>query len=102
MKGRIQLYEEPLYHCENKFVITEDRAYFVPVTGSLDGLSMVDILASIFDLEDEEVVREVDGKLFGGRLILGYFDSSTKEVIVHSHRNTSDYLAERIKDVFGI
>lgn len=102
MEGRIRLYEGPLYHCENKFVITEDCAYFVPVIRTLDGPSMVDILGCIFDLEDEEVMREVDGELFGGRLILGYFDPSTKEVIVHSHGDTSDYLVKRIKDVFGV
>ncbi len=102
MKDRLRLYEEPLYHCENKFVITEDHAYFVPVIRSLDGPSMVDILARIFDLEDEGVVQEVEEKLSEGKLILGYFDPSRSEVIVHGHGNTSGYLVKRIEDVFGV
>lgn len=63
---------------------------------------MIEILSEIFDLDNAEVVRVVDGKIFGGRIILGYYDPSTMEVIIHTPLETSDYLERRMREVFDV
>ena len=95
-------YERPVEGYENKFVITENGAYFVPYLRSSDSPKMVEILAEIFDLSDPEVLREVDGKIFGGRIILGYYDPFTKEVVISTPLEPSEYVQKRIKEVFGV
>jgi hypothetical protein len=45
---RVTLFERPLaYYFENKFVITEDRAYFVPYKREFDWPTMKDILTVV-------------------------------------------------------
>jgi hypothetical protein len=46
------------YHYDNKYVLTEDRSYFVPYRRELCFLPMRDILGEIFDLDDPEIYRE--------------------------------------------
>lgn len=62
---------------------------------------MIDILREIFDLDNPDVLREVDGKIFVGRIILGYYDPSTKEVIVSTPLEPDEYVQNRIREVFG-
>jgi hypothetical protein len=95
----MELYERPLEHVESKFVITEDRAYFVPCLHTPP--TMGEILQEIFDLDDPQVFGDVDGKLFGGRIIVGYYDPSTKEVVIHVPSESSEYVEKRIREVFG-
>ncbi len=96
----MDLHNRPIEHVENKFVITEDAAFFVPYVDNTP--TMVEILEEIFDLNDPEIYREVDGKLFGGRIILGHYDPSTKEVIISTPLETSEYVEKRIEEVFGV
>jgi hypothetical protein len=77
----LELYDRPLEHVENKFVITDDAAYFVPCLTKTP--TMAEILQEIFDLDDPQVFADVDGKLFGGKIILGYYEPSTKKVVIH-------------------
>ncbi len=101
MKKWLKLFNEPLESSENKFIITEDAAYFVPFIKALNRPGTIDILAHAFDLEDPEVYSDVSGKLVGGRIIRGHYDPSTKEVVIMGPSEPSAYLARRVKDVFG-
>jgi hypothetical protein len=60
----MELYERPLEHVESKFVITEDRAYFVPCLDNPP--TMEEILQEIFDLDDPQVFGDVDGDILEG------------------------------------
>ena len=97
----MEIYKQSLEGYESKFVITEDEAYFVPYLDRMDAPKMIEILGEIFDLDDPEVYREVDGKLFSGRIILGHYDPSNKEVVVSTPLETNEYVEKRIKEVFG-
>lgn len=101
LKRWLKLFEEPIESCGNKFVITEDGAYFVPFIKTLNKPGTIDILAHVFDLEDPEVYSDVSGRLVGGRIIRGYYDPSTKEVVIMGPAEPSAYLRRRITDVFG-
>jgi hypothetical protein len=101
LKKWLKLFDEPLESCENKFVITEDRAYFVPFVKALNKPGTIDILAHAFDLEDPEVYNDVSGRLIVGKIIRGHYDPYTKEVVILSPTEPSAYLKRRIKDVFG-
>jgi hypothetical protein len=93
----LRLYEQPVDGHEQKFVVTEDEAYSVLYIREMDAPKMIEILGEILDLDDPEVVREVDGKVFGGTIILGYYDPSVKEVIIHTPLENSDYLERGMK-----
>jgi len=97
----LKLYGQPVEGYENRFVVSEDRAYFVPYLDRMDAPKMVEILGEIFDLDNSEVFSELDGKLFGGRIILGTYNPSNKEIIIHTPLETSEYIEKRIKEVFG-
>ena len=98
----MELHNRPVEYVKNKFVITEVRAYFLPYPNKAEAPPFIEILRNIFDLDDLEVYREVDGKLFGGQIILGYYDPSTKEVVIHAPLESSKHLEKRIKEVFGV
>ncbi len=98
----MRVYEQPVDGYEQKFVVTEDEAHFVPYYRSTDAPKMIEILGEMFDLDNPEVVRDVDGRLFGGRIILGYYDPSTKEVIIHTPLETSEYVERRMREVFDV
>jgi hypothetical protein len=97
----LKLYQQPIEGYENKSLITAERAYFLPYLDRVEAPRFLEILSIIFDLDDPEIYREIDGKLFGGRIILGYFDTSTKEIDVHVPLETSEYVKKRTKEVFG-
>jgi hypothetical protein len=98
----LSLSEHPItYYFDNRFVITEDRAYFVPHRWELDWPIIRNILGEIFDLEDPEVFGDVRGRLAVGRIIVGDYFPSTEEVIIQVPLGTSDYVNRRLKEVFG-
>jgi hypothetical protein len=98
----MKLHEKPINHVENKFVITEDRAYFLPYLNRAEAPPFIEILGEIFNLEDPEIYREVDGKLFGGKIILGHYSPFNKEVIISTPLEISEDVEKRIKDIFGV
>ncbi len=98
----MRLFEQTVaYYHENRFVITEDKAYFVPFIKALNEPSTIDILAHAFDLEDPQVYSDVRDRLAGGRIVRGYYDPSTKEVVILGSTEPSAYLEKRIEEVFG-
>jgi hypothetical protein len=82
-------YDEHTDNKFNKFVITEDGAFFVPYLNRVEAPPFKEILGEIFDLDNPEVFREVDGKLDEGRIILGHSNPYNKEVDVPLE--TSEY-----------
>jgi len=97
----LELYSQPVQEYKNKFVVTEDNAYFIPCVGNTDVPSFRYILNEVFDLDDPEVFKRVDDRLAGGRMILGYYDPFNNEVTVHTPLETSEYLEKRLKEIFG-
>ncbi len=93
------LYDRPVEGHPNKFVITEGAAYFVLCPNNSP--AMIEILGEFFDLADPRVHRDVDGRLLGGRIVLGYFEPATKEVVIQTPLEASSYVERRIKEVFG-
>ena len=88
------------YFC-NKFVLTKDRSFFFPYRREFCFPPMRDILGEIFDLDDPKVYGEVRDRLAIGRIIVGDYFPSTKEVIIQVPLETSDYVEKRIEEVFG-
>jgi hypothetical protein len=97
----LRLYDRPAGGHPNKFVITEDAAYFLPYLNRDDAPAMMEILGQVFDLDDPEIFREVDDQLDEGRIILGDYRPSTKEMIVHTPLESSEYVEKRVGEVFG-
>ena len=97
----MKLFERPVAHYhENRFVITEDGAWFVPYRKELDRPVAIDILAAIFDLDDPAVHEDVDNKLSEGLIIIGSYFPSSGEVIVQVPLEPSEYTRGRIGEVF--
>ena len=98
----MRLFERPVaYYHENRFVITEDKAWFVPYRRELDWPPARDILAAIFDLDDPDVYERVDNMLFDGLIVIGSYFPSSGEVIVQVPLESSEYTRSRIEEVFG-
>jgi len=98
----VKLFEQPLrYYYENKFVITEDRAYFVPYKREFDWPIMRDILMEIFDLDDPEIYKEVEGRFSEGRVIVGYYYPKTNHIRIIFPDKRHGYVQRRINEVFG-
>lgn len=99
---RVTLFERPLaYYHENKFVITEDEAYFVPYRREIDWPIMRDILGAIFDLDDPEVYRDVEGRFSEGRIIVGYYYPKTGHITIVFPEEWIRHVERRIEEVFG-
>lgn len=91
-----KLESKPLDDHDNKFVITEDEAYFVPL---VDAPQFVEILSEIFDLDDPSVFKDVEERLSEGRIILGRY--SSKKILVDNPLEPNEYVQKRIREVFG-
>lgn len=96
----MRLYDRPVEGHRNKFVITEGAAYFVPCPNNSP--AMIEILGEVFDLDNPEIFREVDDKLDEGSIVLGDYRPSTKEIIVHTPLETSEYVQRRLNEVFDV
>ena len=95
----MELYDHPVSGQKNKFVVTEEEAYFFPVASG-DVLSFADILAEVFDLEDPEVMKALDEGFDSGKLILGYLEADGElDIRVPSEQN--EYVDKRLEEVFG-
>jgi hypothetical protein len=98
----VRLFDEPVpYYHENRFVITEDKVWFVPYRRELDWPPARDILGEIFDLDDPDVHERVDNMLFDGLIVIGSYFPSSGEVIVQVPLESSEYTRSRIEEVFG-
>jgi hypothetical protein len=98
----LSLSKHPIsYYFCNKFVLTEDRSYFVPYRREFCFPPIIDILREIFDLDDPEVYRDVRGKLAVGRIVVGDYFPSTREVLIQVPLEKSQYTEKRIREVFG-
>ncbi len=62
----------------------------------------IEILGKIFNLDDSNVLKEVEEKLSERKIILGYYDLSTKKIDVHVPLEPNDYVENRIKVVFDV
>ena len=89
------------YYDENKFVITEDRAYFVAYRREIDWPIMRDIIGTIFDLDDPEVYRDVEDRFSEGKVIVGYYYPKTRHVTIIFPEEWGGYVERRIEEVFG-
>ncbi len=94
----MELYAHPVSGQKNKFVVTEEEAYFFPVVPG-DAPRFVDILAEVFDLEDPEVVKLLDEKADSGKLILGYLEANG-ELDIHVPPERNEHMEKRLKEVF--
>lgn len=99
-----KLYRAPLAGRENKFVITENEAWFLAYEDNANAPRLSEILAWMLriNLSDGEAVAEVDTKLEDGRILLGYVSREGNEVSVHlppDSRDASVY--RRLEEVFG-
>ena len=98
----MELHNKPVEDVENKFVITEERAYFLPCEDRTEVAQFIEILREIYYLDDSRVFEEVDGKIDLGRIILGYYDPSTQEIDVHVPLEINEYVEKRLKEVFDV
>ncbi len=71
----MEIYDYFIRNHRNKFIVTEDEAYFVPCAIGNTVPPFADILAEVFDLGDPEVVKTLDEKFDSGTLILGYLEA---------------------------
>lgn len=95
----MEIYDHPVQGQKNKFVVTEEEAYFSPVASGEDAPSFVDILAEAFDLRDPEVVKRLDDKFDSGKLILGYLKADGG-LDIHVPLEQSEYVNKRLQEVF--
>ncbi len=98
----MKLFERPVvYYHENRFVLTEDGAWFVPYRRELDWPTARNIVVEIFDLDDPDIHNSVDNMLDSGSLIIGSYFSSSGEVIVQVPLEPSGCTRSRIEEVFA-
>jgi len=97
----MRFFERPVaYYHENRFIITEDGAWFVPYGRELDWPPIADILAAIFDLDDPEVVEDLDRTFLEGRMIFGYYYPKTNSIKIDFPEVWGGYVERRIEEVF--
>ena len=96
----MELHDHPVPGQKNKFVVTEEEAYFFAVVSGEDVPSFADMLIEVFDLEDPEVLKMLDEKFDSGTLILGYLELNG-ELDIHVPLERNEYVEKRLKEVFG-
>jgi hypothetical protein len=103
VRGR-RLLSGPTPGVTNKFVVTEDEAWFLPLEkGEATPPPLAEMLLAIFGeaLEDEEFVDDADARLEDGSLLLGYMREGGA-IEIHSLLDAPDPAARaRIREVFG-
>ncbi|MDP9426694.1 MAG: hypothetical protein M3P37_11855 [Actinomycetota bacterium] len=95
----MELHEHPVQGRRNKFVVTEEEAYFLAVASG-DVPRFVDILAEVFNLVDSEVVKALDEMFDSGTLILGYLEADGG-LDIHVPLERNEYVEKRLQEVFG-
>lgn len=95
----MELQNHPVPGQKNKFVVTEEEAYFLPVLPDEDVPSFADILAEVFDLEDLEVMKALEEKDDNGTLILGYLEADGG-LDIHVPLEQNEYVEKRSQEVF--
>ena len=98
----MELHGKPVDHIENKFVITEDRAYFLSYSNTKETPWFMEILEDIFDLDDHEVSSNVEERISEGKIIMGYYEPLIERLEVHVPLETSEYVEKRIREVFDV
>lgn len=95
----MELYDHPVPGHKNKFVVTEETAYFVPCASGEDDLRSM-VLTGAFDLRDLEVVKVLNENFESAPLILGYWEQDGGlNVYVSLERN--EYVGKRLSEVLG-
>ncbi|MDP9439216.1 MAG: hypothetical protein M3P49_10795 [Actinomycetota bacterium] len=101
--GGLRLHKEPVVGGQNKFVITEDEAWFLPFEDNTQAPRLYEMLMAIFGeaLDDEEFSDELDARLEDGSLLLGYVREGGA-IEIHSLLDAPGPAAHaRIREVFG-
>ncbi len=93
----MELHDHPVPGQKNRFVVTEEKAYFFPVASDNDP-RFVDILAEVFEVKDPEVVEALDEKADSGKLILGYLEANG-ELDIHVPLEQNEYVEKRLQEV---
>ncbi len=96
----MRIYEQPVEDYKNKFVVTEDKAYFVLCVADTDIPSFNSILHEVFNLDDPEIYKRVDEGLGSGRIILGYYDLDGF-LDIHVTLERSHHIEKRLEEIFG-
>jgi len=92
----VELHNRPVPGQKNKFVVTEEEAYFFPVVSG-DVPSFADILTEVFDLEDPEVVTGRKKTMAGS----SWATEADGGLDIHVPLEQNDYVNERLKEVLG-
>ncbi len=95
----MEIYDYFIRNHRNKFIVTEDEAYFVPCAIGNTVPPFADILAEVFDLGDPEVVKTLDEKFDSGTLILGYLEADGG-LDIHVPPERNEYVQKRLEEVF--
>ncbi len=95
----MELYDYFTRNHRNKFVVTEEEAYFFLVVPDEDVPPFADILAEVFDLGDPEVVKTLDEKFDSGTLILGYLEADGG-LDIHVPPERNEYVQKRLEEIF--
>lgn len=95
----MELYDHPVQGQRNRFVVTEEEAYYFPVALDEDVSSFADILAEVFDLEDPEAAKALDESFDSGKLILGYLEADGG-LDIHVPSEHGEYVEKRLREVF--
>lgn len=97
-REKLKLYRRPHQDSKNKFVFTEDAAFFLPYRNGADA----PWFAEIFDLSNPATHRKADEELFAGQILLGHYDPFNNEVSVHVPLSSSRYIERRLREVFDV
>ncbi len=95
----MELHNHPVPGQRNKFVVTEEEAYFFAVVPDEDAPAFKEILAEVFDLSDPEVVTALDKGFNSGTLILGYLEADGR-LDIHVPLERNEYVNKRLREVF--
>lgn len=82
VKG-LRLYKQPVANERNKFVSTEDEAWFLPFEDKSVAPTLGEILTAVVDLSDPEIEKTYDQKIEDGLVVLGYVDKVSRQVSIH-------------------
>ncbi|MDP9437658.1 MAG: hypothetical protein M3P49_02780 [Actinomycetota bacterium] len=96
----IRLHEEPVAGRNNKFVITEEGAWFLPFEDNTRAPTLAEMLAEIVELEDEQVEHRFED----GRILVGYVAGETREVTIDNWPlepgGDDEAVKRRMKEIF--